>query len=175
MYEHLLRLPRRGAAAIAVGAFAVLLCSCGPGARPPSPSGPRSSDGPDSYFVALAACLREAGWDAVLDPSGQGVSVDSVTGEQRPAFMRARAACTESVGEPPTVAPLTEAEIRDRYAYLLAARDCLLALGYPVSEPPSEDVFVDSWSTGPWSPYADIVDALTPDEWDEANRECPQG
>lgn len=43
--------------------------------------------------------------------------------------------------------------------------------GFEVSEPPSEDSFVESWtaSDGPWSPYKDIVIG-----WERAIEACPQ-
>lgn len=64
--------------------------------------------------------------------------------------------------------------MRDRYQYLLQVRQCLMELGYTISEPPSVDAFIESWATGPWSPYSDVVDVANREQWAEANEKCPQ-
>jgi hypothetical protein len=122
----------------------------------------------------MAACLREAGWDAVVDPADGGIRLDSLTVEQRPAFQAAEAACWQEIGLPPAPEPLSEVEIRDRYQYLLQARQCLMNLGYTISEPPSVDAFIANWSTRPWTPYNEVADVATREQWAEANEKCPQ-
>lgn len=139
----------------------------------PAASTPVYAGPPDEYFPRLAACLREAGWDVVVDPAG-GMRLDSLTVEQRPAFQAAKAACQQDIGLPPPPRPLSESEIRDRYQYLLQARQCLMELGYTISEPPSVDAFIESWATGPWSPYSDVVDVANREQLAEANEKCPQ-
>jgi hypothetical protein len=129
---------------------------------------------PAEYLPRLAGCLREAGWDAEVDASGDSLTVDSLTVEQRPAFMQAKTACEQEIGAPPPPEPLSEIDIRNRYGYLLQARLCLLALGYTISEPPTFDAFAESWLTGPWSPYNDVADVANQQQWQEANLRCPQ-
>ena len=108
-----------------------------------------------------------------MSPDGDSMTAD-IPPEQRSAFMAAKDACEAQIGEPPTPRPLSEQEIRDRYDYLVQARQCLIDLGYTMSEPPSVDEFIDSWATGPWSPYNDLADQTTRQQWEEANQECPQ-
>src|SRR3990170_488054 len=150
----------------------------------PTPT-PRPYTGAENeYLPQLAACLREAGWDAVADPSGDRMYVGPAPADQPTALVADRLACEQQIGTPPTPRPLSEAEIRARWLYLLTARECLIGLGYAISEPPDEDTFVRSWQNttvnaagltedAPWSPYSDLPDA-GPASWLEANRVCPQ-
>lgn len=119
-------------------------------------------------MVALVACLRDAGWDVVINGTGDGFSVGSISREQQPALEAARITCDKRVGPAPPPRQLSDAEIRERYQFLLGVRECLIDAGFYVSEPPSEDVFVESWATGPWSPYDGIGDL------DRALDGCPQ-
>ena len=74
---------------------------------------------------------------------------------------------------------MSEAEIVDRYRYLLESRRCLMGLGYAIPPPPGEEAFVESWlaaegeglvEDAPWSPYLDLPE----DAFDEAEEACPQ-
>ena len=127
----------------------------------------------DEYIAAVTSCLRDAGWNLRTDGVG-GLSAD-ITAEQRPAFLAANKSCQARLGEPPPVAPASEAEIRARYAYLLEARDCLSNLGYTMGEPPTLELFLESYTSGPWSPFNDLADQTTSQaQWDQANQACPQ-
>lgn len=132
----------------------------------------------NEYLPQLAACLREAGWDAVADPSGDSMYVSAAPPDQRAALVADQLACEQQIGTPPTPRPLSDAEIRARYQYLLTARECLMGLGYEISQPPDENTFVRTWlnaegltTDAPWSPYNDLPDAAN---WEAANRACPQ-
>lgn len=88
--------------------------------------------------------------------------------------MAARFTCEARIGEPPPPVPLTKEEIIHRWAYLLEMRACLMSLGYEISDPPPLQRFIDTWATGPWSPYNDLADQTGQIGWEAANRECPQ-
>lgn len=144
------------------------------------PSSPTVAPTPDptvtgeTWMAQMVGCLRQAGWDVVLAPAGDSYQLPNLSGEQRPAFIEADAACQEQVGPPPAPEELSEAEIREHYRFLLDARQCLVDLGYSISDPPSEDAFVESWTTGPWSPFNEVVEVVSPEEWARINEECPQ-
>jgi hypothetical protein len=127
---------------------------------------------PDAYIGRLAECLREAGWNVQVDSQG-GLSAH-ISADQRAAFMAARETCTAKAGPPPTSAPVSEADIRLRYDYLVRARECLLALGFALREPPSFEQFLDDYATGPWTPYLELADQTNQSEWERANAACPQ-
>lgn len=134
----------------------------------------------DEYLSALAGCLNDAGWDAVIERDG-GMSVDSVTAEQRTAFMAAQDSCKKELGPPPQEAPLTDSEIGRIYDYYVGElTDCVVGLGYPVGEPPSRESFVANYyapDAGLWSPYDVPAASLTTSEedWMQLNEKCPQG
>jgi hypothetical protein len=139
---------------------------------PPSASTPVFTGTREEWLVNLYDCMRSAGWNVTRLPDG-GWSI-KVPPEQRDAYDAAQATCAAALGPIPTVVPLTEADIRARYEYLVRMRDCLIALGYTISEPPSVEQFVDSWESGPWSPYNDLADQTGPGAWEQANEACPQ-
>ncbi len=177
---------RRLVISVVAGVLFVVACSPAPSVRPSAETsaGPTSSavsarPSPPGfttladYISAVAACLRDAGWNVKTDGLG-GLSAD-ITAGQRPAFLAARETCRATLGDPPAVVPASEAEIRARYAYFLDARDCLTALGYTIGEPPTIERFIESYTSGPWSPFNDLAGQTTSQaEWDRANQACPQ-
>lgn len=136
--------------------------------RPSPLATPQASFDLETYMVAMVDCLRDAGWDVALNDTGDGFSVGSLSPARQPLIEAARIACDERVGPAPPPRQLSEAEIRERYQFLLGVRDCLIDAGFSVTSPPSEDAFIDSWATGPWSPYDGIADL------DRALEACPQ-
>jgi hypothetical protein len=141
----------------------------------PSSSIPVYAGPSEEYLPLIAACLREAGWNAEINQADGGLVIESLTSQQRPALMEARSACEQQIGAPPPPEPASAEQIHERYAFLVQARQCLMALGYTISEPPTEETFADSYATGPWSPFNEVADqATTQQAWNEANDKCPQ-
>ena len=63
-----------------------------------------------------------------------------------------------------------------QYYFLLDVKTCLEEEGYPTSEPPSLDAFMESSAAGAWHPY-DLVAAdnqIPVAEWNDLNAACPQ-
>jgi len=175
MHTGILRSAWRQRGEILAASFSVaVLVACGPMPSPVNSPSARVSSGVEGWTTAMTGCLRDAGWDVVADPAGDGFSVNGLSGEQRPAYIAAEGKCEQQVGPPPPAVPLDEAQIRERYGFLLDARECLIGLGYSISEPPSEEAFLESWATGPWSPYNDVVDSVSSEQWEEINAACPQ-
>ncbi len=170
----------------ALAAFLVALAGCANTAAPtsqpaistqatPSSSIPVYAGPSEEYLPLIAACLREAGWNAEINQADGGLVIASLTSAQRPAFTAARSACEQRIGTPPPPQPATAEQIHQRYLFLVQARQCLMALGYTISEPPTEETFADSYATGPWSPFNEVADqATTQQAWNEANDKCPQ-
>lgn len=119
----------------------------------------------------MAACFTEAGYPATVD--GSGVSVPS--GSRDSAFMEVVQTCDATVGVVPYEPP-TPSFLREHYAEQMATKRCLEGEGYDIAEPPSEDVFVETYTTSePWLPYTSIVEIDVSDaEWDRLNEVCPQ-
>ncbi len=143
------------------------------GAPSPSTAAPLYTGPPDEYFPRLAACLQAAGFVAEVVEGGQALQYSYGSEAQRPAFEQAKAECDQEIGVPPPPSMLSEAEIRERYAFLVEARACLIAAGHDLPEPPSEDAFVESWATHPWSPFNDLP-SMSTEAWASLIEECPQ-
>lgn len=107
----------------------------------------------DEFNLGLLACIRDKGYNALLDSEG-GMSFDGVTdGQALTADLRA---CQESMDparlEPPP--PLTAAQFEEMYRYLVAQVACMRDAGYPVSDPPPFQVYVDTDRA--WDLYGDL-------------------
>lgn len=104
---------------------------------------------------------------------GQALEYSYWSEAQRSAFEQAEADCDQEIGVPPPPETLSVREIRQRYAFLVEARACLTAAGHDLPEPPSEDAFVESWATNPWSPFNDLP-FMSTEAWTQLTEECPQ-
>lgn len=122
-----------------------------------------------------AKCLVDHGFPVTTVPPGDGISFDSVAADQIDLALDVFYACQEGLNLPVPV-PADQEQIEERYSFLLELRDCVENQGYPTTNPPSLDVFVDSWNDRPWSPY-DLVaanDQMGIEEWNALNIACPQ-
>src|SRR5690606_7917850 len=113
-----------------------------------------AANGP-SLAEALAACVRDKGWDA--EPQRDGSVIYSFPEEQRDQFTADRDACNEELGanEPPP--PMNEDDAEAMFDALLETAECVRGLGYPVDEPPSRQAAVEALmqpiiNLG-WDPY----------------------
>ena len=121
---------------------------------------------------AIAACLREAGFQATASADGYDTVVMPA---QRDALEEATYRCEQSLIEDGTIPPpeefTTETKIRN-YEWDRAALRCLRQLGYELSDPPSLDVYLDQ--EVPWSPFEELVQQEGPGVLAGVERRCPQ-
>lgn len=120
-----------------------------------------------------ARCANDHGVPVQILPPGDGLSFTDVRPEQHATALGTLDACLAGLNlpeyEPPTLEKVTEI-----YANLVEVRRCLEAEGYAISDPPSLDVFAESYSIGaPWHPYNSLPN-VDQSEWERLNRECPQ-
>lgn len=128
----------------------------------------------DEYYQEVVRCLRDAGWTAQTNEAGTELTVDDVSGEQRLRLVEDREQCRWEIGVPPPLPELTTDEIESLYDQALRVRECLEAEGHPGDPPPSRDVFVEQYPTGPeWWPYR-AVGEVSEEEWERLNEVCPQ-
>ncbi len=119
----------------------------------------------------LEACMLERGFPAVR----QGIAVGfRVLAEQREYYEAALKDCSVIVDDAFPEPPLLTGSAY--YDALVDARECLTGIGYSLPQPPSLDTFLESLSGGspPWSPYMDLPDSLSQEEWNNALASCPQ-
>lgn len=118
--------------------------------------------------LALSDCMADNGYPVEVVDSGDGLSFKAIPADQQRGALAVMRACREAL-RIPTYRPLTETEILQVYAYLGETEECLRNAGYPTSPRPSIDTFLDTWSTGPWSPFSEIPRTQLAD----AESECP--
>jgi hypothetical protein len=79
--------------------------------------------------------------------------------EQSAKYDADQAACQAKAAKAYPPAPMSERAIRERYALEVQTRECLIGQGYDISEPPSEQTWVEQFSNsskGLWLPYWEI-------------------
>lgn len=104
------------------------------------------------------ACMQDKGWsNLVLDPDGSFGG--DVPPEQSAKYDGDLEGCfAEAADQYPTVA-MSDRAIRERFALEVATRSCLMAKGYQIDEPPSQDTWVSQFATASadiWLPYAQV-------------------
>lgn len=119
------------------------------------------------YQDRLFQCFRENGVE--VDASGDKPEIFA-DGDQLQAVI---ATCEELLGPMPPPASLTDTEIAQLYEESLAAKACLEDEGFVISEPPSFEVFLETYRLSfnggppPWYPHAEVDSAA-------ASELCPQ-
>lgn len=106
----------------------------------------------------IAQCLRDAGYPRVVAVNGE-VERGDIPEEQLGSYALSAFVCEASY---PTDAlfdrPLTDDQIRELYRYRATEhRKCLEGLGYAISLPPAERVFVENYAErGGWNPMNSV-------------------
>jgi hypothetical protein len=127
-------------------------CTSGPSSTGPEPTSPYRQT-LEEYLITLAACMREQGYNATVDEGG--LLVDGVFDRDR--AMADQRACQEQI-DPARLQPppkKTRAQLEAMYRYVVAQTVCMREAGYPVSDPPPLQVYVDSEGAA-FDPYGDL-------------------
>ncbi len=125
--------------------------------------GPPPSDGVvdvGAEYRAFGECMRDKGWDVTVREGS--VSVDDTAPGQRAIAAEDAAVCQEMLVEtgvsPDPSKPPSEERVRAVYDETLEYRACLVENGYPVSEVPSFEAYLDARLNGSeddgWNPLA---------------------
>jgi hypothetical protein len=124
----------------------------------------------------LALCLEGKGIAAEVDPE---TGVMTVVDRGQEEFVAAETeTCLEEAREEgifPPIAEITRESIQDIYEKLVSAEECLERLGFSIEDPPSQDVFIDTYESGqePWHPYLYLPDDLDEGQMEKVAQECP--
>ncbi|MDJ0323053.1 hypothetical protein QMG61_04650 [Cryobacterium sp. PH31-AA6] len=127
-------------------------------------------DWPDTF----GRCLTEFGFAATITPDG-GVTYSGNVAQQQ-AFDLAGFECRSMYPvDPESSIPLDGERLSSLYDdYLNRLVPCLEKRGVVVPEPPTRQLFIESYYSGNgWEPYANTSD-LPQDQWYKLNKDCPQ-
>jgi len=114
-------------------------------------------------------CIKSAGFAVEWE---QGGLLARPGVEQEPRYREVMAFCEQAAVDSGLVGPLLppdEEELAARYEAAMWTYDCLQAAGFPVPDPVSLDVYIESGGSG-WHPY----NAMSVGRYAEAERQCPQ-
>lgn len=96
-------------------------------------------------FDAMASCLTDKGFTTEVGSDGLTTQVME---EQQEAYFEANQQCQQQVnvelGTDPATTVFTEEQLGEQYDSLLDVGECLSTAGYPVSDPPSREVWIES-------------------------------
>lgn len=168
---------KRSTSALAVLAALLVLSSCtgDGGTAEAGPSAGATAVNYEEYDSAYADwapryvdCVNDAGGRAVL--LSDGIDYPTVSGREE--WQGLDALCVESVGGPPEPPPLTDEFLTGLYRGYVIQAECLRNAGYEVSQPPSEQAWVENYGGESWSPFSELLadggDLVT------LERQCPQ-
>jgi hypothetical protein len=116
---------------------------------------------------ARVECLQDRGWESELDET-TGQIYTPVPESDENAFDEDDAACFDELGVDPDRS-LTSAEFDTLYAQYLEGAHCIEQQGFVVSEPPSRQVFQETYETNAWVPWTEVGD----DDFAEVLDRCP--
>jgi len=129
-----------------------------PGLTDPVPSG--RTVGVGAEYRAFGECMREKGWEVTVGENS--VSVDDTAPGQDVVAAEDAADCQKMLVEtgisPDPDVPPSDEQVRAAYERTLEYRSCLVENGYPVSEVPSFEAYLDARLNGSaedgWNPLA---------------------
>lgn len=119
-------------------------------------------------------CLLEAGFER------DDVGLISVPEGQESVFALAEYTCRMQYPVPEQYTQeWTDEQIGTQFAWTMQfVIPCLEDAGHPITDPPSESVFVESWESDPFYPFAQVrIEAAAEQyntEWAALEAQCPQ-
>lgn len=120
--------------------------------QPPSMHAPA-----DELARKMVQCMGDKGWDVKVHPDG-GLEAN-YPNDQAERYIGDNEQCREETGFGRS-SPVTAEQAAKIYDELLRVADCVRALGYDVSEPPSKQAYVEGLMNGrlPWHPYSNVFE-----------------
>ena len=113
-------------------------------------------------FAATVACLRDRGWDIVVDDNDgsdgtTGFSAPGVSEDQYSAFLADSDDCNRQNAHIKSLDDYTDEEWKTGYAKIVASAECLRGQGYDIPETPSFQAWKESFYNGDgsqqWIPW----------------------
>ncbi|GEM_PF-1393810 len=119
-----------------------------------------------------ADCLTNAGFAATIDPQTLSVSSPIPPG-QEDRFWEVSSRCRQEKFD--RFPALAEPDPTAAYRAYLYIRECMLANGYPVTDPPSLDTYLETHGAA-WHPYDAVMadPTFTYEDFQQLENTCPQ-
>ena len=148
-------------------------------------TGARYRDIDWEYVTALELqCAQDQGMPLVYTPDGEGIDFKNVPLDQNATASAVLDACRAglNIADPE---PLTIEDVEKLYDHLVAMVPCLESFGLTIPEPPSKDVFLDTYTMcvscivyhDVWSPFANVwvrPGGMDRERYDQITQACPR-
>lgn len=156
----------------AVAAFSVILMGC-QSAPADNSAEPKKSESASPVLDDAYECMIDLGWNVTLADDGSiTANQDTVAKEQLDVYNEAIGGC---FADAEARYALEDSDLPGLYKAELATQECLAENGVAVTDPPTEQTFVDSFRANPWMAYSDIdTTTIEASEWKRLNDNCPQ-
>lgn len=122
-------------------------------------------------FNQVAECLQDQGFPVEFDEDTGGIMFGLVPTEQNIEAQRTEERCVRGLELPEFRWP-DEGELRVIFEYQLALAECLRLMGVDTSEPPTFDLWTETYQSGPWMAYEAVGQAQM--DLRQLERQCPQ-
>lgn len=130
---------------------------------------------PSELGATMVACLAEFGMPAKETPDGY--ELGDIPDSQGNSANEAQYICQARYPmHPQYMLKKSNVALGKEYDYLVSNMlPCLRGLGYTVSDPPTKEVWISSYGSGPWSPDQDLSKAIGADQGEltKARTACP--
>lgn len=129
---------------------------------------------PDEWAPAIAECMTAAGFEVRAHPDG-GIGAELPPAGQEEAQAVANYTCMlQYPFDPIYTQPLNGEQQRYVYDYFVyELLPCLEGRGYPIDDPPTWQVFEETFTSSQWTPYSEVTPPNSEVEWDELIAACP--
>lgn len=122
-------------------------------------------------FKQVADCLQDQGFPVEFDEDTGGLMFGQVPPEQNVAAQRTEERCVLGLELPEFRWP-DAGELRVIFEYQLALVECLQTMGVDTTDPPTFDLWAETYQSGPWMAYEAAGQAQM--DLRELEQRCPQ-
>ncbi|WP_146070383.1 hypothetical protein [Arthrobacter sp. GMC3] len=125
---------------------------------------------------ATMKCLEDLGWaDVDVSDTGAITLRDMNKAAKFDVDMRQ---CSATVNAQYPLPPITDNALEQRYGYEVKTRECLIGMGYSISEAPSKKTWIEQMrlgDAGMWLPYAELYseNTISPAKEKTIKQTCP--
>lgn len=106
-----------------------------------------------AFNKARDICMGDRGHAVTVYDDG-GRSFEGTGSLERDELLALLNDCAEEAGGEPPIVSLVDVEISQFYDRELEVYQCLIDHGHEPVPPPTREVYLATWETGPWNPHS---------------------